>query len=532
MAFAWLALALPIGILVVAALIAAWRRPALGLGILAVGLAVHNAAIMLLLDLDAPSLVVRVLQAWKEVVLVVVIARIGYRAWREGLGSWSTVRFRALGRGRARGVRLLDGLAVAFTVLILVYLVAPFVSSFGSDTTIAQRILSFRIFILIPILYAIGRFVGAKDRDATRWSVDLVVVAATLVAVVGLAELWFLPTRYWLDLGVTKFTALQGFDYGGPGGLPENFFQSTTIGYGLRRMVSTYISPLGIAYTGLLVVPMIVGGIVTVRRPSAWRWIALALVLLSIAFSVTRLAVLCLVAEAVLWVILTRRPAAIVAGALAFAAAGLAFSVYPLAGPLVRFDLSDVRPPAGAALFFGTDVIEGPNQSPPPADPAAPDIVGSIVTQQDASIQNHILAVRDGLMHAIEHPLGIGLGSTMPRFGTATGPAESAFLGIVGETGVLGGVIFATLYGGVIVVGLIVASRFRERPWRDIALLVGVGGIGLAPVVMTSAVWGDFSVTFLYWWAAGVAVSVLGQVDASKGGTPIPSGPPPATVTP
>jgi hypothetical protein len=465
---------------------------------------------MLLLSADTPSPIVRVLQGWKEIALVAIVLKVGTETWQRRRGGLALFKSHFI--AASWPVRALDGIAVAFALLLLIYLALPFVSTFGVETTIAQRVLSFRIFILIPILYGLGRVLGARDRDGTRVSVDLVVIAAVAVAVFGLIELWFVPTRLWIDFGVKGFTAWQGYDYGGPGGLPENFFQSSSAGYGLRRMVSTYISPLGIAYTALLVVPLITGILIALRKPSGRYWPALALVLASIAFSVTRLALLCLVLEAVLWVVVTRRPVAMIAGAASLAAVGIAFSIYPLAGPLVSFDLKDVRPPAGAAalgLLPGPQVPLDQNGNPEPSAGVDPDIVGGIVTQQDASIQNHILAVKDGLMHAVEHPLGVGLGSTMPRFGTPTGPAESALLGIVGEVGILGGVLFVALYGGTILVGLVSAARIRDRPFLELALLLGVGGIGLAPIVMTSAVWGDFSVTFLFWWAAGALVSAV-----------------------
>ena len=416
----WLALAVPLGLLVVLAVIGCWRRPALGLGILAFGLAFHNAMIMLLLETGTPSQVVRGLQAWKELVLLTLVAKVGYEAWRSRSRGLPSVLSRLA--EQAWPTRALDGVAIAFTLLVLVYLVAPFIADFGSETTLAQRLLSFRIFILIPLLYVLGRRFGAADQAGTRISVNLVVIAAALVSAIGLAELWFVRTSSWLDAGVKAFTTWQGFDYGGPGGLPENFFQSSAAGFGLRRMVSTYISPLGIAYTGLLVVPLIVGVLVAVRRPRGWPWLALALVLISIAMSVTRLALLCLVIEVVVWIVVTRRPVAVTAGVISLAAVALAFSVYPLVGPLVRFDLTDVRPPAGLVLLatsIGIDIGDG--DSSEPTDPNEPDIVGGIVTQQDASIQNHILQVKDGLLHAVDHPLGVGLGSTMPRIRNADG---------------------------------------------------------------------------------------------------------------
>lgn len=526
MLFGWLLLAAPLAGLVIVAAILVWRRPALGLGVLALGIAFHNAVIMILLDLDTPGLVVRGIQAWKELILLVLVVKVGSEVVEGGNLGLAGLRSRL--SAIAWPVRVLDAIAISFTLLLLIYLAAPFVSTFGSETTVAQRILSFRIFIMIPLLYTLGRIVGARDRDGSRISVDLVVIAAALVAVFGLIELWFIRTRFWLDFGANQFTAWQGFAPRGPGGLPENFFQSTSESSGLRRMVSTYISPLGIAYTALLIVPLIVGVLVAVRRPRGWYWLALGLVLVSLSLSVTRLALLCLVVEAVLWVIVTRRPAAVIAAALAVAAVGVGFWIYPRVGPLVSFDLVDVRPPAGAALI--EQFIPGgrPDEAPvkpQPSGPAGPDIVDRILTQQDASIQNHIAAVQHGLMFAVQHPFGVGLGSTMPRFGTPTGPAESAFLGIVGELGLLGGALFAALYAGLVLLGLIVAWRQLSRPRMELALLVGVGGIGLVPIVMTSAVWSDLSVTYLFWWAAGATVSVAGRRvrPLQAGDEPLPS---------
>lgn len=508
----WLTIAVPLTFLVLIALIFTWRRPALGLGVLAVGLAFHNAAIMLLLSVATPSLVIRGLQAWKEILLGLAIAKVvskvGPTRGVRIADIWSKMRS-SLWRAS-----ILDAVAIAFTALLVLYLALPFVSEFGTGTTLAQRLLSFRIFAMIPLLYALGRMLGVPDRRGTEVSVDLVILAAAAVAVFGLIELWFVRTRFWLDFGINQFTSWQGYAPLGPQGLPENFFQSTNEGLGLRRMVSTYLSPLGIAYTALLVLPMIAGALVAVRRTRATAWLALGLVLISIALSVTRLALLCLLVEAALWVMLTRRPPALVAGVFAVAAVSAAFWIYPRFGPLLTSDLVDVRPPAGVILIQpppGVDEGDGARPSPAPSAPVAPDIVGRILTQQDASIQNHIVAVRDGLIFAIQHPLGVGLGSTMPRFGTPTGPAESAFLGIVGELGLIGGALFASLYGGVILIGLRLVLRIRERPFLELAMLVGIGGIGLAPIVMTSAVWSNLSVTFLFWWAAGATVSVADQ---------------------
>lgn len=485
-----------------------WRRPALAVGVFAIGLAVHNAILMVLLEAGTPALVVRGLQVWKEFLVALLLLRLVVDLSRD------KIRWRLIARAAQATpgpLRVLDLSAVGFAGLLTLYLILPVVTPFGSETTVAQRLLSFRILILLPVLYGLGRFFGSRDREGTRVALSLVIAAAVLVAVVGLIDLWFVPTNRWASL-VNAFTSWQGFHYRGPGGLPENFFQSTPAGFGLRRMVSTYISPLGVAYTGLLVAPVIVAGLLAPRRRAAWGWVALVLTLASIALSVTRLAVICLVVEVAVLAILVRRPRAVVAAGLAIAAAALAFGWYPQTGPLVSFDLADVRPPAGAAAVeaaFGG--ARTPTAQPTPSLPpgADPDVVEGILSQEDASIQAHIAAVRDGFVHAVDHPFGVGLGSTMQRFGTATGPGESALLGIVGEVGVAGGVVFTVLYGGAILAGLAALRRPRRGHEIALAALVGIGGIGLAPIVLTSAVWGDFSVTFLFWWATGALVSAL-----------------------
>jgi hypothetical protein len=38
-------------------------------------------------------------------------------------------------------------------------------------------------------------------------------------------------------------------------------------------------------------------------------------------------------------------------------------------------------------------------------------------------------------------------------------------------------------------------------------LVAFAGGIALIPITLTSDVWGDFSVTFLFWWAAGYSAA-------------------------
>src|SRR5439155_17911906 len=274
-----------------------WRRPFIGLGLLVSGLAFHNLVIMVLLQLGTSHILVRAVQVWKEAILALLLAIALVRLWHayqeRGLPHLTSM----------------DWLAVAFTVIVVAYLLIPNEVQ-GGHAGLNQRLAAFRLAALMPLLYAFGRtFRPANDRErsAIAW---LIVGAGAIVGAFGMIELFLVPTRDWLGWGVNQFSAWLGFHYGGPQGLPDNFFQTMAPDAYLRRMVSTYISPLGIAYTGLLVFPLAVVLLDAGDRRRERRVLAaivLALVLAGILLSVTRLALFALVGEAVLMATFMRR---------------------------------------------------------------------------------------------------------------------------------------------------------------------------------------------------------------------------------
>src|SRR5450759_553794 len=314
---------------VVAAGWVAWRRPFVGLGFLVAGMAFHNFLLMVLLRLGTSHVLVRVVQLWKEGLLALLVVIAGLRllrAYREGR--------------RGRPVAL-DWVAAAFFLIMLIYLLRASCVR-GSTASLQGRLASFRIVALMPVLYALGRtFQGAGERDLAR-AVWLVVGAAAVVGAFGMVELWLIPTRAWLDWGVNDFSAWLGYQYHGPQSLPENFFQTLGADAYLRRIVSTYLSPLGVAYTALLVLPIAVvlaksrhiG-----RRARAVAAVAVALIVASILFSVTRLAIFALVGEVVLLAFIIRRPFMYGLVALTVVASVLTILFYASVAPLVDRNL-------------------------------------------------------------------------------------------------------------------------------------------------------------------------------------------------
>jgi hypothetical protein len=504
------ALTLALLALVIAALVTAWKRPELGLPLLVAGIAIHNAALMLLLAAHVPDVLVRCIQLWKEALLgllalklVLGLARSGFRpTLSTAVSSW---------RSQSLAVRLLDSGMALFAVMLIVYTVIP-IAARDSQASLTQRLLELRVLELLPLLYLYGR---VWPPISLRLGLAIVIGVAAVVTVLGILELFFIPTKSWLDMGILRFDSWLGNSARGPLGLPENFFQGTSAGL-LRRMVSTYLSPLGIAYTGILVIPAAFVVAASPGRRKRYAWLALALVLLGMSFSLTRLALLCIVVEAIVLVALrVHRSGAVAAGAIV-AATVFGLLVYPSFGPIVSVDLADVRPPMGQQMLstishFGSGGGGGAQQVNTTTD-VVTGLATGLTSGDDTSIQAHVDSVVAGLRFVTEHPLGVGLGTSVPRFGSASSPGESALFEVGADIGLLGLLLFSALYGGLVLVGFAIAW-FRREDVATCALgaVVGVGGLTLLPVVLTSQVWSDLSVTFLLWWAAGSVVTVLAE---------------------
>jgi hypothetical protein len=466
-------------------------RPFRALGVLVAGMAVHNLIIMVLVRAGTNAVLIRAVQAWKEIVLLLLFAGLIAAGWQ---------RLRSGARPR---LVFLDWIVFAFAALLTGYFVVQLVLGLG-DATLAQRLLSVRESLLLPVLYACGRVFLPRTSEDAEFTRGAILVSAAFVGVFGLWELWFVPTGRWLEWGAIDFSRWLGFDYHGPAGLPENFFLGTTAGLGLRRMVSTYISPLGIAYTGLLVAPLAAATIVG-RAGAVPRWAAWALFTLlvsAIVFSVTRLALASLVVEFILLALLFRNWRAWLLAAIVIAAVGTVFTYYRSFGPLMTYELQEVESP--------TRFLRASTAVPTPSADTTGEIIDRVLSQQDASVRGHINAIIEGLRYVIEHPLGTGPGSAIPRYGETQGPGESAMLRTGGELGIIGAALYLAMYLGAMYAGWR-AFRFSRGLARDFAVVALIGGIGLVPVMLTSDVWGNFSVTFLFWWAAGLSVTLAAR---------------------
>ena len=484
-----------------------WRVPFRALGVLVAGMTVHNLLSTLLLRLQTPPVLVRGVEAWWYGVLVVI----GVQA----------IRRAARARREQRMPRLvpLDFVAAAFAVLVLGYAALPH-SLVPERGNLNDTLVSLRAMLLLPTLYLFGRVFWTDRRDELLWVVRATLGAGIVAGLFGVFELWFVPSRLWVDWGLARFISRLGLSTSGPGGLPATFFEPVGANLGLRRMVSTYLSPPALVDAGLVIAPLAAAVLGPWRIEGLRRvftWTALAASGVGMLLGVVHLAVVSVIVEFVLLALLLRRREVVISALAVGVGAALALLAYPGVGPLVDSRLDDVRPPAGytlvrdavqTAAWLGVPGLRPAGNRPRPPDTASSGSLGQpSPAGQDASLGETVSAWRAGLGSIVTHPAGTGLGSEVARPGSPAS-GESIFLRIAREIGVAGDVLYTLLYALVLASGAIAYRRAHREPVASgFALIPLVGGLALLPIALAGNVWGDLSVTFLFWWTAGMAAS-------------------------
>jgi len=414
------------------------RLPALALAVLVVGLALHNLVMAELWDAGVRGTALDVVAAWKEALLLVVL---GVVLWRER---------------RLPLARLADRLALVYTAFVLVYGVLP-QGWLGGDATARGVLFALRHDLVPVAAYGLGRLaaLSLRDRRAIIW---LAVAVGGVLAVWGLVDVYAVPLQWWRESGVPGWFANQlSLDYGrGLSGLPENWvYNSGDETHPLRRLVSTFLSPLATGY--MLVVVLL---FLASRRRASWVGILAGIVCLAgLLWTHTRAATLALALGLVLLAAAQRRwIPAIGAGIVVLLSVGF-FAAYTSIGPGTSYTPSELA-------FLRENARRNPV-----ADGGDPFSSG------DTSLSGHWRALRDGVRTVVRHPQGFGLGnagSEARRTGVQIRAGESAYTQLGVEIGLAGMLAFVA-WALAILVGL----------WRRSAWLFAAFGAMLAVALQT-----------------------------------------------
>ena len=454
-------------LLLVSGAVVVWRRPVLALYAWVVGLAAHNAVMAALYGAGVRGGALTALQAWKEILLAVALARV----------ASDVVRQRRL----AFSIRTPDVLAVAFAVLVCIYAVLPQRWLGGSaDSSAIGLALKHD---LVPVgAYFLGRSLLLR-REQLLPLVWTVLGAAGVVAVVGLLDDFLVPISWWRESAVVDyFHKHLGYDYQGTGGLPENFIYNTgSEDHFLRRLVSTFLGPLASAY--MFVVALLLGAAFLLRRRTLV--IAAPVIAAALLFTFSRSSLLALAAGLVVLAFVLRRWWPVAAAVLTLAVSAAWVHVFP-----------DVAP---QGKWTQQDLVEQRNRAK-----QNPGASGSAASLDEPSLHSHWVSLREGVRTVIHHPQGYGLGNagqTASRTETPIKAGESNYTELGVETGLLGSLLWIA-WGVAILVGLLrarsagIAAAFAAvlvlavqtdvigDPWIGYSVWA-LAGIALAPVALT-----------------------------------------------
>jgi hypothetical protein len=459
------AIAVPIyGLLLCVGAVVVWRRPVAALYAWLVGLAAHNAVMAALYGAGVRGGALTAIQAWKEILLAVALARVGFDA----------VRARRL----PFTVRAVDVLALAFGVIVCVYAVLPQAWLDGSaDHSAIGLALKHD---LVPVgAYFLGRSLLLRRDQFIPLAWTLIGVAS-VIALVGLLDVFLVPISWWRGSAVVDYFHKQlGYDYKGTGGLPENFIYNTGSDvHFLRRLVSLFLSPLSSAYC--FVAALLFAA--ALRQRLRLLVPLCVLIFAALLFTFSRSSLLALAAGFVVLAYVLRAwwPVAAAVATLAVSVAWV--HVFPHVAPEGSWTKQD--------LVLQHNIAK--------EHPGATGNAGSI---NEPSIHSHLVSLREGIRTVFRHPQGYGLGNagqTASRTGTPIRAGESNYTEIGAETGLLGALLWIawnlSVFGGLLA--------------RRTAAVAAAFGATLVLAVQTDVI-GDPWMGYCIWAFAGIGLAAV-----------------------
>jgi O-Antigen ligase len=460
-------------LLLAAAAATVWRRPAAALYLFVVGLALHNAAMAALYAAGVRGSTLTAIAAWKEILLVVALARV--------------IRDSAAERRLPFRPRLVDWLAVAYGLLVVVYALVP-QSALGGAAGRHAVALAVK-HDLVPVgAFLLGRSLRLGRDDLRRLTWTLLGTAA-FVAGLGLVDVYAVPIGWWRTNGVVDYFHKQlGYDYNGTGGLPENFIYNTgSEQHFLRRLVSTFLSPLASGY--LMVVALVL---------VPWRRLAVPLAAIAFAgllYTFSRSSLLALAGGIVVVALASRAWRPLVLAAVVVAVTVGWAHVFPEVGPTGHWTKADLVQQRQHAKASG---------------PAS----GNALSESEPSLHEHWVELKDGIHTVIHHPQGFGLGNvgqTASRTGTPIKAGESNYTEMGAELGILGSLLWIA-WGLAVLVGL----------WRGGSVRMTAAFAAVLALAIQTDVIGDPWVAYVVWGLAGALLSRTGRQERLAAGAAPP----------
>ncbi len=442
------------------------RLPRVALVVFIVGLAVHNLVMAELWDAGLRGASLDVVAAWKDVLLAAALAVAILGARSLPVQFWA------------------DRLALGYAALVVVYWLAPQSWLDGAATQRGQLFAARHD--LIPVAaYFLGRLLVLTPVAWRRVSIALGGVAVALAAW-GLVDVYLVPLQWWRESGVPGWFEEQlGLVYRGLSGLPENWVLNTGDEENpIRRLVSTFLSPLATAYVLVIVLLYLVA-----RRTTWWTIVVGGIAYAGLLWTHTRAAYLALALGLVVLAVAQRRvlPVALAAASLVV---GVGFvKAFPHVGPSTSYTRAEL------------EILREQGQH-------NPGVSDDPLSAGDASTSSHLRNLRNGIRVVVRHPQGFGLGNAgvnASRTHVEIKAGESTYTELGVDTGLLGLVAF----GAWMIAALV--ALWRRSAWLS-AAWVAMLAIGLQTDVI-----GVHWIAYVLFALAGAAIGGGLQDDDAVG---------------
>ena len=338
------------------------RLPKWALYAFVLALPFHNLLMAEFWDAGVRDLALDVVSAWKEALLALALGAIVWR--RRGIPFKSTST---------------DWLALVYAAFVLLYALIP-QDWLGGEASARGVLYGLRHDLTPVAAYFLGRGLTLSNVDRRRLGYLILGVAA-VVAAWGLVDAYTISLQTWRDSGVPGWFGEQlGLDYGkGLSGLPENWVYNPGDERPLRRLVSTFLSPLATAY--LLLVAILLAA---TWRGSRWLPALTALLAAGLLFTYSRTSIAALAVGLAVLAYGLRTWWPVAAAAVLLAAAFFFVRAYPDIAPETRFTPAELEIQRAGGQEEQT--------SGNPFDPG------------ESSFGSHLDSLRDGVETVVEHP--------------------------------------------------------------------------------------------------------------------------------
>ena len=383
------------------------RRPVWVLHVFVVGLAVHNLVMAELWDAGVRGRALDVVASWKEALLAGALVVVWAGAWRKFAWRWC------------------DILALAYAAVVVAWALLP-QGWLGGQATHRGIVIGSRHDLVPVAAYFLGRGLALSEAELRRVGATILATGVGL-AVFGLVDIYAIPLSWWRHSGAPGWFHEQlGFDYFGLSGLPENFVYNTGNEHPLRRLVSTFLSPLASSYVFVVALLLAAAWLIR-RRPPLVLWVpATAILFAGLLWTHSRSSLVAL-ALGLVALGLVRREALVpllVSAVGVLVVSALFVKAYPHVAPTTSFTAAELRAQREHAHQTGAGAGGG---------------------FSDASTTSHWRNLRSGVRTVVRHPQGYGVGnagSTAVRTGAKVEAGESTYTELGVDAGLLGALLF------------------------------------------------------------------------------------------